>query len=153
MNIDHITSINNIIINGEIVDIHLIMFFLYVISCEICLTFFLCTMDMVLFLIYFALNWYIFMALTNKILLLPLQWSWKLIEYFACAVIFVSPNFSVGSLLKTEISFFFSSIWTDETFPTPKITTFSPQSKLGTEKNHIQYQTLNKKIIRISVFS
>ena len=145
MNIDQITSINNIIINGEMVDIHLILFF-YVISCEIFLKFFLCTMDMVLFLIYLALNWYIFMALTNKILLLPLQGSWKLIEYFASTVIFVSSNFSVGPLLRTGISFFFLSIWTDEIFPAPKITTFSPQSKLGTDKNHIQYQTLNKNI-------
>ena len=62
----------------------------------------------------FGLNWYFFVALTNKKLLLPLNYRRnflhnlkKLIEYSISAVMVVSSNPCVGPLPKTQISFFY----------------------------------------------
>ena len=62
----------------------------------------------------FALNWYIFVALMNKKLLLPLLCRLnanlfpdcvKIIGYFTFAVNVVSSNFCVSPLLRIKISF------------------------------------------------
>ena len=99
----------------------------------------------------FALNWYIFVALKNKKLLFPLSCRLKqnflpdiekLIEYFASTVIVLSFYLRVGPSPRTNMYFFLLSICIDELLSTPKITTFLPQSKLGSEKSE---QELNPK--------
>ena len=89
---------------------------------------------------FFALNWYVFVELTNK-KLLPSLYSTifcgleKLIEYFNSTVMVVSSNPSAGTLLKTKVSFFLILLCADELLSTSKITTFLLQSKLETEKS------------------
>ena len=58
-----------------------------------------------------------------------------LIEYSASDVIVVSCYTCVGPLPRTRISFLLLSLWKDEVFSTPKITTSLPQSKFGNEKS------------------
>ena len=98
----------------------------------------------------FALNWYIFVALTNKKLLLPLQWRLKqnflcdlekLIEYSALAVNVVPFNSRVGPLPKITISFLLLSICTNELISTKK-KTFLPQSKFGIEKSEREWNPI-----------
>ena len=83
----------------------------------------------------FALNWWVFVALTNKKLLLPSQCRLntnlfpdcvKLIGYFASPVNVVSFNPYVGLSARIKISFPLLSTGTDEFISAPKIITFFP---------------------------
>ena len=83
----------------------------------------------------FYLNWYIFVALRNKKLLLPLycrlNWNYlcgfvKLIGYLASVVNLVSSNHCAVSLPRIKISLFLLSICIDELLSGPKIMTFFP---------------------------
>ena len=73
----------------------------------------------------FALNWYILVALTNKKLLLPLQYRLNpnplFIGYIASVVNVISSNPYVGPSPSIKISFPFLSICTDELISAPKI--------------------------------
>ena len=84
----------------------------------------------------FALNWYIFIALTNKNYCshynVDLE---KLIEYWASVVNVVLSSPCVGPLQKIKNSFFLLSICADELISTQKKLTFLPQSRFGSEKN------------------
>ena len=99
-----------------------------------------------------GLNWYIFVAFTNiktqvsiimKIQINDLNLK-KLAEYLNSTVIVVSSNPVVGPSPQTNISFFKSSLCTDELLSTPKITTFLYQlkprhKKSEQESNSISY--------------
>ena len=83
----------------------------------------------------FALDWYVFVALTNKKLWFPLQCRLntnlsfdfvKLIGYLAYADNAVPSNPCVGPLPRIKISFPVLSACTDELISTPKIMAFSP---------------------------
>ena len=89
-----------------------------------------------------GLKWYIFLALTNKKLLLPIQWKLKQIfllvleklnEYLASPVYVVSSNTCIGPLPRIKISLFLSSICKDELMSTPTIMTFLPMLLSGNE--------------------
>ena len=84
----------------------------------------------------FALNWYISVASTNKKMLQNDRCNLeKLVEYFGSLDIVVSfINLCVGHFPRSRIPFFWSSIWTDELFSTPKVK-FAPRSKLVAEKS------------------
>ena len=90
----------------------------------------------------FALNWYIFVALSNKKSLLPLKckflknvlFDWiKLIGYLVSAVNVVSTNPCVGPSTRNNISFPLLSICIDEFISAPKINTFFPMLPPGNE--------------------
>ena len=84
----------------------------------------------------FALNWYIFVALINKKLLLSLKRRFntnlfpdcvKLIGYSVSAVIVVSSYPWVGLSPRTKILFFLLSTYTEELILTPKQMVFLSQ--------------------------
>ena len=93
----------------------------------------------------FTLIWNVFVASTNKKLLLALQWRLKhnflwslkklIIRYSTSAVIVVSFNPCGGPLPRSNMSFLLLSIRTNKLLSTPKIATFLPQVKFGTEKS------------------
>ena len=92
----------------------------------------------------FALNCYIFVALTIKKMLLILQCKLKqsflfvpeeLIEYRAFAFNAVLSNLCVCPLPRIKMSFFLLPICTVELISTPKIMSFFPQSKFGSRKS------------------
>ena len=58
------------------------------------------------------------------------MWFWKVNGIFS----FCSYSGIIWSLCWTNISFFLSSVYTDELLSTPKIITFLPQSKPEYEK-------------------
>ena len=83
----------------------------------------------------FDLSWYIFVALTNKKLLIPLQCrlsanllfgSVKLIRYIGSAFNVVSSNPCIGPSGRIKISFPLLSICTDGLISGPKIMTLFP---------------------------
>ena len=88
---------------------------------------------------FFALNWYVFVELTNK-KLLPSLYSTifcgleKLIEYFNSTVMAVSSNPSAGTLLKTKVSFFLILLCADELLSTSKILLFYSNQNLKLKK-------------------
>ena len=61
--------------------------------------------------------------------------SWKLIEYIASNINGVSTNPCVVQSLRINISFFLLTTCNDELIWTPKVITFLPQSKFGSEKS------------------
>ena len=90
----------------------------------------------------FALNWYIFVALINKKLLLPLKRRFntnpfpdcvKLIGYSVSAVIVVSSYSWVGLSPRTKILLFLLSTYTEELKLTPKQVIFLSQLLSGNE--------------------
>ena len=92
----------------------------------------------------FALNWYIFVALANEELLLPLQCMLKyyflfdlekLIENWNSAINIVSPNPYDGTLPRIEICFPLLSICHDELISTPKVMTFLSMLAPGAESS------------------
>ena len=104
MNIGNITNINNIIINRKIVHVSTY-------PCYFSLT--------VKSFAFFALNGYIFVELKTKI---------------CCFHYDVGLNNFFNDLVKLQISFFLWLVCTDELLSTPKIATFSSQSKFGSQK-------------------
>ena len=98
---------------------------------------------------YFALNWYIFVALKNKKLLLPLYCRLnvnlspdcvKLIEYIASAVNVVSSNPYVGPLPRIKKSLFLISICKDLLISASKTMTFFPT--LPSVNEHSERETI-----------
>ena len=94
---------------------------------------------------FFALNWYSFLALMNKKLLLTLQWRLKqnflcdfekFIENSASAAIAVSSNPCFWPYQGIKYFFLVMNIswWADELYFTSKITTVLPQLKFETKK-------------------
>ena len=93
-----------------------------------------------------GLNWYIFVAFTNiktqVSIIMKIQINDLNLKNFT--VIVVSSNPVVGPSPQTNISFFKSSLCTDELLSTPKITTFlyqlkSRHKKSEQESNSISY--------------
>ena len=74
----------------------------------------------------FALNWYIFVALTNKKTVAPIIMQnflfdlEKLIEYSPSVGTVVSSNPCVGPLPRIKISLFLLSVWTYESYQLQK---------------------------------
>ena len=98
---------------------------------------------------YFALNWYIFVALKNKKLLLPLYCRLnvnlspdcvKLIEYIASAVNVVSSNPYAGPLPRIKKSLFLISICKDLLISASKTMTFFPT--LPSVNEHSERETI-----------
>ena len=74
----------------------------------------------------FALNWYVFVVLTNKKLLLPLWYRRNTNLLFDCAKLIQDIFFLVNVVSSNPLSLILLSTCTDELISTPKIMTFLP---------------------------
>ena len=109
----------------------------------------------------FALNWYIFVTLTNKKLLLLIYCRLKknrlfdlkkLIEYWASAIKVVLSDPCVGPLPIIKIPLYLLSIYADELISAPEIITFLP-TLVSSNENESNTMTSICVFICISIFN